>query len=107
MATKTVKVLGLKPGELPELWIIENTLEALQRCVGGYVEAHQIGDLTLLCNEDGCQLGLAPNRVIVGNLYRGTVVLIKTGKSGNTVSMTQKAIREGMLIFGYRYNDKD
>ncbi|MBQ8994498.1 MAG: DUF3846 domain-containing protein [Oscillospiraceae bacterium] len=45
----------LKPvGGTPEVKTIENTLEELQRIVGGYIEVVDIGSHTvIICNEEG------------------------------------------------------
>ena len=37
---------------------IENTLEELQKCVGGYIECVSIAPgVLLICNEEGCVIG--------------------------------------------------
>ena len=44
---------------------IDNTLEALQGAVGGYIETVSIAsDACLICNEEGRLLGLEPNPVM-------------------------------------------
>lgn len=35
----TINILAIKPGERPERLTIDNTLEAKQKLVGGYIEA--------------------------------------------------------------------
>lgn len=59
-----MKVLRVKPGEQPEAIEIENTLEALQNEVGGYIECHYLywGEVLIVCNEEGKLLGLEPNQ---------------------------------------------
>lgn len=51
---------GMKPGMIE----IDNTLESLQREVGGLIEiVHPWKDrVALICNEEGKLLGLEPNR---------------------------------------------
>ena len=52
----------LEPGGAIEFRHIENTLEAFQDLVGGYIEAVRICDGPItICNEDGRLLGLAEN----------------------------------------------
>lgn len=49
-----MKAVRKKPGEPPEIVDVENTLEALQAEVGGYIESFQTArDCTILCNEKG------------------------------------------------------
>ena len=42
------------------MWI-DNTLEAMQKLVGGYIEAVSKGDYAIICNEEGRIKGLKPN----------------------------------------------
>lgn len=52
----------LEPGGAIEFRNIENTLEAFQDLVGGYIETVRIFDGPItICNEDGRLLGLAEN----------------------------------------------
>ena len=47
---------------------IENTLEAMQEFVGGYIEVINITDkILLVCNEEGKLRGLLPTAFIVRN----------------------------------------
>jgi hypothetical protein len=47
---------------------IDNTLEAMQEVVGGYIELVKLGrqDIVLVCNEEGRVLGLPKNRGFYG-----------------------------------------
>ena len=40
----TINILAIKPGEQPERLTIDNTLEAKQKLVGGYIEAFGLMD---------------------------------------------------------------
>ena len=59
-------VLYVKPGEKPKRIEIENDLEALQRAVGGYIEAvYPYEDpVALIVNEEGKLNGLPLNRAL-------------------------------------------
>ena len=59
-------VLYVKPGEKPKHIEIENDLEALQRAVGGYIEAvYPYEDpVALIVNEEGKLNGLPLNRAL-------------------------------------------
>lgn len=60
-----IKVLYFKVGREPKVIEIENTLEAKQKLVGGYIEMEcpPIHDdsAVVICNEEGKLLGLEPN----------------------------------------------
>lgn len=61
-----IKVLCVKPEQAPEVIELENTIEAMQEMVGGYVEEiRTFGDpVVLICNEDGKCMGLPLNRML-------------------------------------------
>ena len=63
-----IKVLIVKVGESPQVVEIENTLEAKQKIVGGYIEmaCPPIHDdsAVIICNEEGKLMGLEPNRYL-------------------------------------------
>ena len=70
-----MKVLMVKPGTVPKDAEIENTLEAMQAAVGGYIQAiYPMPDTTiaLVCNEDAKNEGLPLNRSLrdeAGQIY--------------------------------------
>lgn len=69
-----MKAVRKRPGEAPEICEVENTLEALQAEVGGYIESFRIAaDVTILCNEEGKMLPLTPNIAFAGEAFYGTV----------------------------------
>lgn len=60
-----MKAILKQPGQRPEVVEIENTLEALQKAVGGYIETVRItSDAGLICNEEGRLMGLESNPVM-------------------------------------------
>ena len=59
-----MRVIYKKPGKAPEAIHIENTLEALQGAVGGYIEVVDLDGAALIVNEEGRLLGLDDNFVI-------------------------------------------
>lgn len=72
-----MKVIRKKPGQAPEACEVENSLEALQAEVGGYIESFQFADdCTLLINEEGKNLGLTPNLFVLGEPLVGTVLAV-------------------------------
>lgn len=61
-----IKVLMLKTGQLPQVKEIDNTLEAMQKIVGGYIESVSLEkDVDLIVNEEGKYNGCKPNRLLV------------------------------------------
>lgn len=72
-----MKVIRKKPGEAPGICEMENTLEALQKEVGGYIESFKIAtDMTILCNEEGKLIPLQPNIAFAGEYFYGTVLAV-------------------------------
>ena len=60
-----MKAIRKKPGCAPEIIEVENTLEALQQEVGGYIETLSIADVVIICNEEGRLCGLPSVRPAV------------------------------------------
>lgn len=60
---------------------IENTLKALQRAVGGYIETVNISDgISLVCNEEGKLDNLPGNRRIGNDIIAGAFVIVGNGE---------------------------
>ena len=58
-----IKVVIVEPLKAPRIEIIENTLEAMQKIVGGWIEPLNIADgIDIICNEEGKMNGLTLNR---------------------------------------------
>ena len=67
-------VLSVEPGKIPEVMELENTLSAMQKQVGGLIQAIYPFEepIALVCNEEGKLLGLPPNRCLrdeEGHIY--------------------------------------
>ena len=72
-----MKVIRKKPGCEPEIVEVENTLEALQREVEGYIEAVTLPyGAAIICNEEGRILGLPDNGRVCGVDVVGTVLIV-------------------------------
>ena len=61
-----MKILLLRPNELPVSTDIEGTLKSMQTIVGGYIQTVYPFEesVALICNEEGKLLGLEPNRLL-------------------------------------------
>lgn len=91
-----MKVFVKEPDKVPELRDIENTLEALQKIVGGYIESVTITeDLAVICNEEGRLQGLPYNCDLCGVGFVGPVVLV--GVAGEEFTdVNEKFVRDFM-----------
>lgn len=66
-----------KPGKNVVPIAVDNTLEAFQEIVGGYIECFAVStDMTIVCNEDGKNIGLEPNVEILGEKFVGTIMFV-------------------------------
>ncbi|MBQ2972389.1 MAG: DUF3846 domain-containing protein [Ruminococcus sp.] len=76
---KIRKVLLVEPEKKPRVVEIDDTLEALQELVGGYIEAiYPFEDeVALICNEEGKITGLPLNRALYS--YEGEMYEIIAG----------------------------
>lgn len=61
-----MKILVIEPFQVPRVKEIEKTLEAMQKVVGDYFQVVYPFDdsIALICNEEGKNLGLTPNRAL-------------------------------------------
>ena len=68
MKEEKIKVLALIPMGLPKEIELDNTLEAMQKFVGGLIECITLNDtgseIALVCNDEGKLLGLPLNRCL-------------------------------------------
>ena len=72
-----ISVVRKKPGEQAELVEIDNTLKALQKEVGGYIETVTLAtDAVIICNEEGRLLNLKPNIDWMGVGWFGTILVV-------------------------------
>ena len=72
MNEEKMTVLKVSPGKRPETAMIHDTLEDLQKAVGGYIEViHPFDDSTcIICNEEGNLNGLPLNRALADDSGR-------------------------------------
>lgn len=68
-----------RPGSSPDVIEIENTLEALQSAVGGYIEAVTVAkNAVIICDEEGL-LKMKPRNVqLFGIRIYGTFLIVGT-----------------------------
>ena len=99
-----MRVLTLENGLLQEKEI-ENTLESLQKIVGGWIEipyiSHRFREevIDVIINEEGKLIGLEPQIAVVRkddnkilDLIAGNCIFASHDEEGNTVELTDKQI---------------
>lgn len=74
-----ISALLKRPGEIPRHVNVSNSLEALQRNVGGYIECVRFAsDAVIICNEEGRLLGMPHNCYIAGHEFVGDILIVGT-----------------------------
>lgn len=72
-----MKVARKDPGRNWDLVEIDNSLESLQKAVGGWIEAVTLAeDVAVICNEEGRILDLPYNCLFCGMDWYGTILLV-------------------------------
>ena len=82
-----MKVLRVEPRKMPEIIEIDNTLDALQEQVNGYIQAIYPFDdqVAIVCNEEGKLMDLEENRLLrdedgtIIDLLVGTFLVVGLG----------------------------
>lgn len=75
LSMKKIKVLIKDPGKKPRSVAVSNSLENLQKHVGGYIETVTIAsNAVIICNEEGRLMGLPHNCNICGVDFVGTII---------------------------------
>ena len=79
-----IKVIIKRPGEKPYSTWISNSLEKLQRTVGGYIETFTISNpkMVLICNEEGRIQNLSYNCKVGPSSFVGTIIFAGAGING-------------------------
>lgn len=71
-----ISVLIKDPGRKPRHVWIQNSLNSLQKTVGGYIETVTLAnDCVVICNEEGRLMGMPHNCTICGIDFVGTIVI--------------------------------
>ena len=91
--TQEINILVVEPGKAPRPAKVENTLETFAKIVGGPVEAgcYLPQRVMLICQENGKQRGLPPNRANprAGDYIAGTFLLCGF-EDDSFISLTQR-----------------
>ena len=88
-----IEVMVFEPGKTGELRTIDDSLESMQKIVGGYIELSTISSrLAAVCNEDGLALRLPANRWgFVGTFF---VVGLKSSEYVSLTESDKISLRE-------------
>lgn len=94
-----LRVVMVEPGKPAYETEIENTLEAEQKAVGGYIEVVPLGnDKLLICNEEGKLNGMRGNRRIGKDIIAGPFFIV--GEDGDEFrSLTDEEVKESLKRF--------
>jgi hypothetical protein len=85
MQNPLIRVVYVPVGEPPRTLVVEDTLEAAQKLVGGMIDVVGLGaGFTVTCNDEGVSLGLPQNGCgLLGPYFFG-----RADGEGNSVSLT-------------------
>lgn len=106
-----IQAVVIEVGKLPKYVMIENTLEAFQKLVGGYIEVVRMdGGVNAVINEEGKLLELEPNIALrhggtgqVVDYIAGTAVLVSVDDEGDFASIEDRQLEKLSLpLYGER-----
>ena len=93
-----MRVIRKDPGRKAEVVEIENTLEALQKAVGGYIETLTLAPhVCLVCDEEGKLKGKPVNFCIGGDFIAGTALFVGV-KGDEFCDIAETRIRDLMTV---------
>ena len=97
MKERTIKALMIEPGRKPCAVVLMNNLDALQKAVSvgapeqGLSEFVYLEDnVSILCNEEGKLIGLAPNRRLGKDILCGVFYVVAEDDEGELISLTEE-----------------
>ena len=104
---KNIKVLVVKPEQVPTIAEYEDRLETWQQLVGGYIELCYPfeDDVAILCNEEGKINGLPLNRAIrdaggeIVDIIAGTFALIGLDDEDGFRSLTDEELEKFSKLY--------
>ncbi len=103
MEKEKIKCLLVEPYELPKEIEIDNTLEAKQDIVGGYIECAYLpndSDVVIICNEEGKINGMKLNRYIGHDIIAGPFLIVGDDyENGDFKSLTDEHILKYKMRF--------
>lgn len=95
-----IRVLVIEPDKPPYEKVIPNTLEAMQKTIGGHIELITLSDTAnILYQEAGKILGLQPNRRFKNDILVGTFMIVGSDGSEDFCSLSPKDVEKYMKRF--------
>lgn len=93
----SIQIVVVEPDRVPFALTIDNSLEAMQEIVGGYIENITVGktekgaQLGIVVNEEGKLIGLPFNRRIINfDILVGTFFITAYNLQGDNVSLSDE-----------------
>ena len=94
-----MKVVIKKVGEQAQVAEIENTLDALQKFVGGHIEVVSVGgEIIMICNEEGKLNGLEYNFKLGNDFIVGNVLFVQA-KDDDFTDLSDSNVESIMNFF--------
>lgn len=85
---KKIKVVIKTPGLKPYATWVSNSLENLQKHVGGYIEIVTLAEnMVIICNEDLKLRNMRFNCEVCGEEFRGPIIFAGRDKDGELASL--------------------
>lgn len=98
-----LRCLLVEPNKLPKEIEIDNTLEAKQHLVGGYIECvYTLNDnsVVFICNEEGKINGMPLNRDIGHDIIAGPFLIVGDDyENGEIISLNENQILRYKMMF--------
>jgi hypothetical protein len=98
----------VEPMESPKLVTLQNDLDSLQKAVSigapdqGLIEFVYLEDnVSVLCNEEGKLIGLAPNRRLGDDIFCGVFYVVAEDEEGELMSLTPEQVEKYSEFFGH------
>lgn len=95
MNETTVKAVKVEPGKRPCVVDLKTDLDSLQKAVSigaadqGLIEFVYLEDnISIICNEEGKLIGLAPNRRLGDDILCGVFYVVAENEDGDLISLT-------------------
>lgn len=96
-----ITVLLVEPNKYPKLIKIDDTLEAMQEVVGGYIEEYMPyeDEVAIICNEEGKYSGMPLNRAIYSEAPTVEMTYQEMAKRFCEVEKSREKSVDGYIVF--------
>lgn len=97
--SRFIRAIAKRPDSGWYVTSVSNSLESLQRCVGGYIEVVGVSrGAAIVCNEEGLLQGLPYNCTVQGISYVGDILVL--GVDGEGFTDCPLGLKEWRMIAG-------